>query len=77
MKLRVFTRTEVVFDEEVAHVTVEDPTGSPGIRAGRFAIVRPGECTYRELHPTMRRAGSEQLSEGMGISCPPGPHELA
>jgi F0F1-type ATP synthase epsilon subunit len=37
MKLRVFTPTEVVFEEEVAHVTVEDPTGLPGIPAGCFA----------------------------------------
>ena len=41
MKLRVFTPTEVVLEEEVAHVTVEDPTGSLGIRPGHAPLVTP------------------------------------
>ncbi len=41
MKLRVFTPTEVVLDEEVVHVTVEDPTGSLGIRPGHAPLVTP------------------------------------
>lgn len=41
MKLRVFTPTEVVLEDEVAHVTVEDPTGSLGIRPGHAPLVTP------------------------------------
>ncbi len=41
MKLRVFTPTEVVLDEVVVHVTVEDPTGSLGIRPGHAPLVTP------------------------------------
>ena len=41
MKLRVFTPTEVVLEDEVAHVTVEDPTGSIGIRPGHAPLVTP------------------------------------
>jgi F-type H+-transporting ATPase subunit epsilon len=41
VKLRVFTPTEVVFEDEVAHVTVEDPTGSLGIRPGHAPLVTP------------------------------------
>jgi len=41
VKLRVFTPTEVVLEEDVAHVTVEDPTGSLGIRPGHAPLVTP------------------------------------
>jgi len=41
MKLRVLTPTEVVLDEDVQHVTVEDPTGSLGIRTGHAPLVTP------------------------------------
>jgi len=41
VKLRVFTCTEVLLEQEVAHVTVEDPTGSLGIRPGHAPLVTP------------------------------------
>ena len=41
MKLRILTPTEVIFDQEVTHVTAEDPTGSLGIRPGHTALVTP------------------------------------
>lgn len=41
MKLRVFTPIEVVLERDVAHVSVEDPTGSLGIRPGHAPIVTP------------------------------------
>jgi len=41
MKLRVLTPTEVVMEQEVRHVTVEDPTGSLGIRPGHAPMVTP------------------------------------
>lgn len=39
MKLRVLTPTQVVFEQESAHITVEDPTGSLGIRPGHAPLV--------------------------------------
>ena len=39
MKVRVITPTQVVLDVEAAHVTVEDVTGSLGIRAGHLPLV--------------------------------------
>ena len=41
MKLRVFTPTDVVLEEDVAHVTLEDPTGSLGVRPGHAPLVTP------------------------------------
>lgn len=41
MKLRVLTPTEVVLEEDVIHVTVEDPTGSLGVRTGHTELVTP------------------------------------
>jgi len=41
MKLRVFTPGEVVLECEAVHVTVEDPTGSLGIRADHAPLVTP------------------------------------
>ena len=41
MKLRVLTPTEVVLDEDVVHVSVEDPTGSLGFRPGHAPLVTP------------------------------------
>ena len=41
MILRILTPTEVVLEEEVAHVTVEDPTGSLGFRPGHAPLVTP------------------------------------
>ena len=41
MRLRVLTRTEVILDEDVVHVTVEDGTGSLGIRPGHTPLVTP------------------------------------
>ena len=41
MRLRVFTPTEVVYEDDVKHVTVEDPTGSLGIRPGHAPLVTP------------------------------------
>jgi F-type H+-transporting ATPase subunit epsilon len=41
MKLRVLTPTEVILEQEVVHVTAEDPTGSLGIRPGHEALVTP------------------------------------
>lgn len=41
MRLRVFTPTEVVLETDAQHVTVEDPTGSLGIRPGHAPLVTP------------------------------------
>ncbi len=41
MKLRVLTPTEVILEQDVTHVTAEDPTGSLGIRPGHAALVTP------------------------------------
>lgn len=41
MRLTVFTPTEVVLEQEVTHVTVEDPTGSLGFRPGHAPLVTP------------------------------------
>ena len=41
MKLRVLTPTEVVLEDDVVHVSVEDPTGSLGFRAGHAPLVTP------------------------------------
>jgi F-type H+-transporting ATPase subunit epsilon len=41
MMLRIYTPTEVVLEQEVAHVTLEDPTGSLGIRPGHAPLVTP------------------------------------
>ena len=41
MKVRVLTPTEVVLERDAAHVTVEDPTGSLGIRPGHAPLVTP------------------------------------
>ena len=41
MRLRVLSCTEVVLDQEVSHVTAEDPQGSLGIRPGHAALVTP------------------------------------
>lgn len=41
MILRIYTPTEVVLEQEVAHVTLEDPTGSLGIRPGHAPLVTP------------------------------------
>lgn len=51
MKLRVFTPTQVVLEQEVAHVTVEDVTGSLGVRPGHAPLVTalvPGIVTARD-----------------------------
>ena len=51
MRVRVFTPTEVVLDREVAHVTVEDLTGSLGVRPRHAPLVTPlvaGIVTARE-----------------------------
>ena len=55
MKLRVMTPTEVVLDEEVIHVTAEDPSGSLGIRPGHTGLVTalvPGLVTARSAGGT-------------------------
>lgn len=39
MKVRVITPTKVVFDADAIHVTVEDVTGSLGIRPGHIPMV--------------------------------------
>ena len=39
MKLRILTPAEVAFEEDVVHVTADDPTGSLGVRAGHAAMV--------------------------------------
>ena len=39
MKLRILTPTEVVLEQDAVHVTVEDQTGSLGIRPGHAALV--------------------------------------
>lgn len=39
MRLRITTPTAVAFDEDVVHVTAEDPTGSLGVRPGHAALV--------------------------------------
>ena len=41
MKLRILTPSEVILDEEVAHVTAEDQTGSLGIRQGHATLMTP------------------------------------
>ena len=41
MKLRVMTPTEIVLEEDVHHVSAEDPTGSLGIRPGHAPLVTP------------------------------------
>ncbi len=41
MRLRIVTPTEVALDAEVAHVTMEDPTGSLGVRSGHAPMVTP------------------------------------
>ena len=41
MKLRVYTPTDVVLECEAVHVTVEDPSGSLGIRPGHAPLVTP------------------------------------
>lgn len=41
MNVRVITPTEVVLDQEAAHVTVEDPTGSLGVRPRHAPLVTP------------------------------------
>ena len=41
MKVRILTPTEVLLYEGVVHITVEDPTGSLGIRPGHAAMVTP------------------------------------
>lgn len=41
MKIRVLTPTEVILEQEVIHVTAEDPTGSLGIRPGHAPLVTP------------------------------------
>ena len=41
MRLRLITPTEVVLETDVEHVTVEDPTGSLGIRPGHAPLVTP------------------------------------
>jgi len=41
MKLRILTPSEVVLEQDVVHVTVEDVTGSLGIRPGHAPLVTP------------------------------------
>lgn len=41
MKLRVYTQTDVLLEEDVVHVTAEDPSGSLGIRPGHAPLVTP------------------------------------
>jgi len=41
VKLRVLTPSEVILEQDVAHVTVEDPTGSLGIRPGHATLMTP------------------------------------
>ena len=41
MNLRILTPSEIVLDREVLHVSVEDPTGSLGIRPGHADLVTP------------------------------------
>ena len=40
MKLRILTPTEVVLEQDAVHVTVEDQTGSLGIRPGHAALIQ-------------------------------------
>ena len=39
MKLRILTPTEIVLEKDAVHVTVEDQTGSLGIRPGHASLV--------------------------------------
>lgn len=41
MKLRVLTPSEVILEQDVTHVTAEDPTGSLGIRPGHATLMTP------------------------------------
>ena len=59
MKLRVLTPTEVVLDEDVIHVTVEDPTGSLGIRPGHAPLVTP---LVRGILMARRTGGGEHYA---------------
>lgn len=56
MKLRILTPSEVILEQDVAHVTAEDPTGSLGIRRGHAALITP-------LVPGIVIARSESGSE--------------
>ena len=59
MKLRVLTPTDVVLDEDVVHVTVEDPTGSLGIRPGHAPLVTP---LVRGILMARRPGGAEHYA---------------
>lgn len=57
MILRVLSPTEVALEQEVAHVTMEDPTGSLGVRPGHAPMVTPlvpGILTARAADGTER-----------------------
>ena len=57
MKLRVLTPTEVMLEQEVAHVTAEDLSGSLGIRPGHAPLVTalvPGIVVARAPDGTQR-----------------------
>ena len=41
MKLRILTPSEVILEQDVTHVTAEDPTGSLGIRRGHATLMTP------------------------------------
>ncbi len=41
MKLRITTPTKAIIEQEVVHVSAEDPTGSLGIRPGHAPLVTP------------------------------------
>ena len=57
MRVRIVTPTDVVLDEDAVHVTLEDITGSLGIRPGHTPLVSPlvpGIATVRNAHGAER-----------------------
>ncbi|NLW49882.1 MAG: hypothetical protein GXY85_03440 [Candidatus Brocadiaceae bacterium] len=67
MKLRVFTPTEIVLEEDVVHVTVEDPTGSIGIRPGHAPLVTPLVQSILVARPAEGRQRYLALDGGVAI----------
>ena len=70
MKLRVLTPTEVVLDEDVVHVSVEDPTGSLGFRPGHAPLVTPlvrGILTARDAAGRERYVALDGVISLIGI----------
>jgi len=66
VRLCVFTPTDVVLDEEVAHVTVEDPTGSLGVRSGHAPLVTP--LVQGILVARLRDGGERYLALDGGVA---------